>query len=179
MTEKEMIQKIKKQEDEGLSCLIAQYGKYVASVIYEISGCKKEDAEEMAADVFVSFWKYAAHFDENRSVKPWLRETARNIAIDWYRKNRKRAGEIPLDLLGEIGAKQDEWEQHLQKEMLDEAIAALKEPDQEIFLSFYYKNRKIKEIAEEFSLSQGAIKTKLHRSRKQIQKTLQKGGWKI
>lgn len=178
MTEKEMIQKIKKREEEGLACLIEAYGKYVASIIYGVSGCRKEDAEEMAADVFVSFWNHAEGFDENRSVKPWLREMARNIAIDRYRKDAKKEGSIPLELLGEFPTKQDDLEEHLQKEMLEQAVLELKESDRRIFLAFYYENKKIKEIAEEFSLSQGAIKTKLHRSRKQIQKALLKGGLK-
>lgn len=101
MTEKEMIQKIKKREENGMEYLITQYGKYVAAIIYQISGCKKEDAEEMASDVFVAFWKYAERFDENRAIKPWLAETARNIAIDYYRKTKKCVGMIALEDLGE------------------------------------------------------------------------------
>ncbi len=177
MTDKEMIQKIKKREEKGMVCLIAQYGKYVAAIIYQISGCKKEDAEEMASDVFVAFWQYAPRFDENRAIKPWLAETARNIAIDHYRKTKKRVGMIALEDLGEVGEKGDSIEQHLQNQMLKESVLELQEPDREIFTRFYFCNEKIKEIAEKLSLPQATVKTKLQRSRHKIKEAFLKGGW--
>lgn len=177
MTDKEMIQKIKKQDENGMEYLITQYGKYVATIIYQISGCKKEDAEEMASDVFVAFWQYAQRFDENRAIKPWLAETARNIAIDHYRKTKKRANMVALEDLGEVSQKEDDIEQHLQNQMLKEAVSGLQEPDREIFTRFYFLNEKIKEIAKKLSLPQATVKTKLRRSRHKIKEVFLKGGW--
>ena len=48
----------------------------------------------------------------------------------------------------------------------------------EIFIYFYYEQRKIKEISKILNISESKVKTRLHRVRKKIKKELEKGGYR-
>ena len=53
----------------------------------------------------------------------------------------------------------------------------IKEEEKQIFMMFYYKSEKIKEISKQLNISQGKIKTVLHRTRKLIKKKLKERGY--
>lgn len=57
------------------------------------------------------------------------------------------------------------------------ALDNMKEEEKKIFIMFYYKSQKIKEIAKQMNISQGKIKTVLHRTRKVIKKKLKERGY--
>ena len=48
----------------------------------------------------------------------------------------------------------------------------------EIFIYFYYEQRRIKEISKILNVTESKVKTRLHRIRKTIKKELEKGGYR-
>ncbi|MFG6319829.1 MAG: hypothetical protein K1W33_08290, partial [Clostridia bacterium] len=53
----------------------------------------------------------------------------------------------------------------------------IKEIDKDIFIMFYYKQKKIKDIARIFKISETKVKVILHRVRKSIKKNLKERGY--
>ena len=58
-------------------------------------------------------------------------------------------------------------------------LEKMKEEDKEIFMAYYYEERKIKEIAIIFKMSESKVKSKLFRTRNKLRKILKKGGYEV
>ena len=98
MNDYEIIQKLKRREEEGLRDLMKQYSGYVAAIVCNISQgiLSVEDVEELSADVFLSVRNHAAGLMEDRPLRPYLAQTARNTAISRLRKRGEAA--LPLTM---------------------------------------------------------------------------------
>ena len=56
-------------------------------------------------------------------------------------------------------------------------INKLKKEDKEIFISYYYEGKRIKEISIIFNISESKVKSKLFRIRKRLNKILKERGY--
>ena len=61
--------------------------------------------------------------------------------------------------------------------IISKTLANIKEIDKDIFIMFYYKQKKIKDIARIFKISETKVKVILHRVRKSIKKNLKERGY--
>ena len=61
---------------------------------------------------------------------------------------------------------------------IENIVNNMDKESKEIFIYFYYEQRKIKEISKILNISESKIKTRLHRIRKKIKKELEKGGYR-
>ncbi len=61
---------------------------------------------------------------------------------------------------------------------IENIINNMDKESKEIFIYFYYEQRKIKEISKILNISESKVKTRLHRVRKKIKKELEKGGYR-
>ena len=68
-------------------------------------------------------------------------------------------------------------EQREKTKMIKQTIEEMKEEEVEIFKSYYYGGKKIKEIAKFLNISEFNVKTKLYRIRRKIKQELEKGGY--
>ena len=71
---------------------------------YALSVClvyasDREDAGEMLNDGFLKAFKNLKGLKSEDAVLPWLRRIMVNTAIDYYRRNRKRTGDVSLESL--------------------------------------------------------------------------------
>lgn len=184
MTDKELIQAIKNRDEEGLGLLIDRYGIYVSAIIERVGGRQltAEDIEELAADVFAALWNKAETFESHREVKPWLAKTARNTTISRFRKGGAKEQNQTLSLNDDIMILEKNTTDELavrreQQEILNNSVAALGEPDREIFARFYFLNEKIGEIAGRLQINPSTVKTKLRRSREKLREAFEKRGY--
>ena len=53
----------------------------------------------------------------------------------------------------------------------------MKKEEKQIFIMFYYKSKKIKEISKELNISEAKVKITLHRLRKFVKKKLKERGY--
>jgi RNA polymerase sigma factor (sigma-70 family) len=58
-----------------------------------------EDAREMLNDGFLKVFKHLKDLKNLESILPWIRKIMVNIGIDYYRKNRKREDDIPVEMV--------------------------------------------------------------------------------
>lgn len=184
MTDKELILNIKNEDEFSFGLLIEKYGNYVASTIFYISGktVTKEDAEELAADVFIAFWKNAKNFNEEQEVKPYLAKIARNKAISKFRKNCASTDIQALSLEEDIVIIEKDATDELavrreQEDILNEAVKRLKKNEKEIFVRFYYLGQKIADISKKMEIPEPTVKTKLRRSREKLKEAFEKRGY--
>lgn len=177
MDEKALVKKLNRHNRSALEQAVRQFTPYVNTVIIRtLSGrASREDAEELAADVFLSMWNHAGDLDSEQGLRPWLAVVARNKAADWLRLHRATEP-LPEDVpAGEAGPEQ-QAEQREWAERLWAAVNSLQEPDRTLFIRYYYQEEKLKTIAQELGLRQSAAKQRLFRGRKALKAMLSEGG---
>ena len=153
----------------GLARLLDAYGGLIHGVVRRILPRNPEDAEECVADVLVAAWQSAGRLagEPDRPLQGWLALTARHIAIDRYRRLRRRPGTDPLDetLAADwlLEPRTSEGE-----DCIAELVAALPAPDHEIFLRRYYLLEPSRTIAAALGISEHTVNVRLSRGRARL-----------
>lgn len=176
MKEETILRKMQAGDPAGLEVLMDRYLPYVSAVVWNIlrGGMSPEDAEETASDVFLAAWKQAADLQPGR-VKAWLGAVARHKA-----KNKLRQAGQTLPLEDDVldipgpGDPAGELERAEERSLVRRAVFSLPEPDQEIFLRYYYYVQSVREIAAAMDLNESTVKTKLRRGRFKLKELLTK-----
>ena len=156
MEEREALKRLKHREEDALAWFIDRYTAYVSTI--------------------VAFWTHAKEIRPGKA-KAYLGSIARNKAKE---STRKTGRELPLEddmLVISSGTPERELEKREQAAYIRKAVLALREPEREIFLRYYYFYQPVSTIAEEMGLESANVKTKLFRGRKKLKEVLEKGGY--
>ncbi len=144
-------------------------GRSLAEVVYEDYGDKirgyvhthignPEDAEDVAASVFLKITERSGSFDASKSsISTWVFTITKNTVIDFYRR-RKVTEEIPETM---ADASDDSLEAICTEETLKELARALEQmPERlrDIIIFRYYEGMKLKDIAVRMDMSYANIK---------------------
>ncbi|NDV56404.1 sigma-70 family RNA polymerase sigma factor [Parabacteroides sp. 52] len=166
------VQRIQAGDTECFACLLDRYSAQVHSLIVKVVR-NREDAEELAQDVFMKVFKKLSSFKGDSSFSTWIYRIAYNTAISETRKKKQEflaieetqvsnvSEEEVADALGQI----DNSEQILRLEV---ALNRLSEKERFLILLFYMQEKTIEEVAIITGLSAANVKTKLHRIRKRL-----------
>ena len=176
MDERTALEALRSGDESALGWFIERYAAWVATIINNMLLPKltASDAEEAAADVFVSLWRSAARI-RPEGVKAWLGAVARNRALDALRAHKFA---LPLEddalTLPAPGPDETLTEREL-AERTRAAVDAMPEPDRGIFLRHYYYGRSVSEIAAALGMNVNTVKTRLRRGRERLRAELVKG----
>lgn len=149
-----------------MEIIIEEYSHYVYTVIQNITinQLNHEDIEDIMSEVFFLLWKNQSHIEIN--MKGYLATIARTCTYH-YLKKKNNALEFKDDKIGK--------EDYLENIYVKDCLECLDEQEKKIFVLYYYKGYKVKEIAKKENLSSHNIKIKLYRIRKKIKETYQNG----
>src|SRR3989344_1616637 len=150
--------------------VVEQYQRDILNFHYRLCGNRFE-AEDLAQETFIKAYKKLESLKEQEKMKSWLFSIARNVTIDFFRRNKEKS--IPLDnvllenyaratavdYLGDV--MHAEVSQELQK-----CMALLSEEDRMIVKLLYYEGFSYKEICDLLQINQNTLKSRLHRARK-------------
>ena len=140
-----------------------------------------EDKEEIISDIFFILWKNQNVIDKNRDLKPYIAGITKNV-IKTKLKNcaPKYKNECDIEDFQNILYEEKTVELNIEKaEIFNQLIQEIKKLDNseyEILINYYYKEKKVKEIAKEFKLSESKVKITLFRIRKKLKKLLKERG---
>lgn len=104
-SDQELIALAQKGEREAFEEIYRRYGEAIYRYLYaQVS--HEQDAEDMTADVFLSLWRTLGQSRENERVPfyVYLYRIARNRLVDYYRRQRTRAGDTDSPEVGEQNA---------------------------------------------------------------------------
>ena len=177
--EQTILEKLQKQQHSALNEAIEKYTPYVSVIIYNIIGhvMAREDIEETVSSVFIALWQNSEKLDGNKGdIRAYLGATARNQAINKLREVKQHLSfeelETTADIFSISNDPQTELEQREQKSILWDMVHELGEPDNEIFIRYYYYEEKINHIAKCMDLRPSTIKTKLARGRQKLKEKI-------
>jgi RNA polymerase sigma-70 factor (ECF subfamily) len=162
----------------GFAFLVEKYKDMVFTIAVRIAG-NREDAEEIAQDVFVKAYQGLAGYKATSKFSTWLYSIAYNQSVSFIRK--KHLNICSIDNFG-TSIQETFGEDDSRLLLLDDippqyaaqALGKLDKTDQ-IILTLYYQNESmVKEIAKITGLTIANIKVRLFRGRKKLLAELQK-----
>ncbi len=166
-------------DEDSLVALIEEYKGglmlYLTGLVGDIG-----TAEELTEDTFVKLGiKKPKYLPHKASFKTWLYTIARNVAMDYLRKQKRRA-EISLDEMGDL-AEVTLLEQTVirneDKIVLHRALRQLEREHRQILWLIYFEEFDYQQVSRIIGRSLRGTQGLAYRARKALAKQLEKEGF--
>jgi len=160
-----------------------KYGSYCRAIARGILALE-EDAEECVNDTWLRAWN-AMPPQRPGILSAFFGKLTRNLSLDRWRRERaaKRGGsqvEVALHELEDCLPDRRGPEDHLDATETAAAISAFlrsqPELDRRLFVRRYFHMEPLAVLGERFGLTQGQIKSRLHRTRQKLKLALREEG---
>jgi RNA polymerase sigma factor (sigma-70 family) len=91
-----LIESCLKRDEAAMKAFYERFYGFALSVCMSYAN-DPEDAREMLNDGFLKVFKNLKELKTPDAILPWLRKIMVNTGIDYYRKNKKRLTDIPVE----------------------------------------------------------------------------------
>jgi RNA polymerase sigma factor (sigma-70 family) len=140
----------------------------------------REDAEEVAQDIFIKAYRALADFKGASKFSTWLYTIITTTCISFLRKKKLDIHSLDNENVFETienkdsGMSANQVEQKSRVAMVNNAIALLSPDDAEIVTLFYKGEQTLDEIAQVLGVEANTVKVRLHRARTRLKEKMQK-----
>ena len=177
----QLLELAQEYNSQALAKIYDRYAEAIYRYLYRHVG-DAEQAEDLTSEVFVKLLQVLnTRRAPNKHLQGWLYRVARNLAMDWFRKQAKGAP-VPLDehahlmehsdLVMDGDAPSLVVERRQARQQLREAICELTADQQQVILLRFGEGLKIAEVSQVTGKSEGAVKVLQHRAVKRLAKLL-------
>lgn len=182
MNDEKLLELIILNPEKGIHEAMQLYGRAVNTICRSVlRGYEAGLVDEAVSETFFKLWKKSTQFSSEKgtTLKSWLYSIARNTAIDIRRKNGYQMVSIndenEPELIADISVENEMQKREL-KQILNEVIALLGEPDNQVFLCKYFLCMKNKEIANKLQISEKKTENILYRGKAKLKELLAERG---
>ena len=166
------IDRILKGDANAYASLVNKHKNLVFTIAVKILK-NREDAEELAQDVFIKAFEVLNTFKKESKFSTWLYRIAFNMAVSKTRKKKLPTVNLETEIIenfsiDDIVPDMQELSNEEQKNCIEKALNVLPYEENIIITLFYYDDKSIEEISEITSLTVSNVKVKLHRIRKKL-----------
>ena len=178
LSDNEIISKVLTGDHQAYAGLVNRYQNYVFTLSLRIVK-NREDAEEVAQDVFIKAYKYLADFRGASRFTTWLYTIVNNTCISFLRKKKLDIHSLDNEKVFELADNQDSGlranliEQKSKLGMVNEAIGLLNPDDAKILTLFYKAEQSLDETAQILGIEMNAAKVRLHRARIRLKEKME------
>jgi len=177
--EQEWLVKACQGDEDAFTTLVETYQTPVYNLCYRMLG-ESGSAEDAAQETFWRAWQNLNRYDADRSFITWLLSIAAHYCIDQQRKRRVsifELDEFPDFDLGNPNEPTPEKMVSLDEEdgALHSLINQLSPQDRAAVILKYWYDCSEEEISQMLSLTVSAVKSRLHRSRRQLAVLISEG----
>ncbi|MBP9104103.1 MAG: RNA polymerase sigma factor [Chitinophagaceae bacterium] len=178
LNDNEIISEVLNGNQQAYAVLVNRYQNYVFTLCLRIVK-GREDAEEVAQDVFIKAYKYLADFRGAAKFTTWLYTIVNNTCISFLRKKKLDIHSLDNEKVFEVADSQDSGmranlvEQKSRVSMVNEAIGLLSPADAEIITLFYKAEQSLEETAQVLGIEVNAAKVRLHRARTRLKEKME------
>jgi RNA polymerase sigma-70 factor (ECF subfamily) len=172
MPEEDWLQLAINGDDEAFTQLVETYQTPVYNLCYRMLGSENL-AEDAAQETFWRAYRNLKRYDPQRSFITWLLSIAAHYCIDQQRKKH-----LPLFEMDEypdfdvadpqVPNPEQEFFRGQEDAELHGLLAKLSVQDRAVVILKYWYGASEEEISQMLSLSVSAVKSRLHRSRRQL-----------
>lgn len=177
--DKEIISRVLQGEQNAYAELVNRYQSYVFTLTIRMIK-SREDAEEVAQDVFIKAYRSLADFRGESKFSTWLYTITNTTCITFLRKKKLDTHSLDNEKVFEVADSHDSGfranivEQKSRVNMVNAAISLLSPDDAEIITLFYKAEQNLEEIGRILGLEPNTVKVRLHRARTRLKEKMEK-----
>jgi RNA polymerase sigma-70 factor (ECF subfamily) len=134
----------------------------------------RQDAEDVAQDVFLRVFRSLRRWDKQRPLRPWIMGIAVNRCRTWL-SQRSRRPELVNYLQDTAPSRAEDDSTELVAE-IHAALAELRPDYRAVFVMFHEHGHPYEDIAVALDRPVGTVKTWLHRARAELLERLSRRG---
>lgn len=175
----ELIQLVLQGHTASYAELVDRYRNFVFTIVLRyING--REDAEEIAQDIFVKAYRSLADFKGASKFSTWLYTITTTTCLTFLRKKKLDVHSLDNEKVFAAadnidgGMNANGIEQKARIAMVNEAIKLLSPDDAQVITLFYKGEQTLEEIAQIMNKETNAVKVQLHRARTRLKEKLTK-----
>lgn len=178
LNDSEIISRVLNGDQQAYAVLVDRYQNYVFTLTLRMIK-NREDAEEVAQDVFIKAYKYLADFRGASKFSTWLYTIVNNTSITFLRKKKLETYSLDNEKVFEMadsknsGFSANQVEQKSKQAMVHNAIGMLNPDDAEIITLFYKGEQTLDEIAGILGVEPNTAKVRLHRARTRLKEKME------
>lgn len=177
-TDNDIIGRVLSGDQQLYSVLVQRYQSFVFTIALRyVKG--REDAEEVAQDIFIKAYRSLADFKGASKFSTWLYTITTTTCITFLRKKKLDVHSLDNEHVFETADRQDsgmsanQVEQKSRINMVNRAIAMLGGDDAQLITLFYKSEQTLEEIAKILGIEANAVKVRLHRARARLKEKMQ------
>jgi RNA polymerase sigma-70 factor (ECF subfamily) len=172
-TDLELLALTAADDQDAFALLVHRHQAKVFNLAFRFSR-DRQDAEELAQEIFFKVWKYARTFRGQAAFSTWLYRLAVNTCLNHRRKNRNVPEPLPLpgDLAAAGDAAGAEIVGRERQNLLDRALNALPARQKMAVVLALFEGKSYEETAAAMGTSLPAVETLLFRARRGLGQAL-------
>jgi RNA polymerase sigma-70 factor (ECF subfamily) len=169
------VEKLQPTEDAAFEQIMREYGTRVLRLVTFLVK-ERNVAEDITQDVFVKVYRNLPRFRGQSTMQTWIYRIAVNECKGYLRSWAFR--KIWPGSWIKVGS--DASTEHVvmkqyERDELVEQVQSLPPMYRQVIVLHYYADLSIAEVANVLSVSEGSVRTRLHRARQQLKKRMGEG----
>jgi RNA polymerase sigma-70 factor (ECF subfamily) len=158
-----LLEKARSGDRQAFRAVVAAHERKVFLLAYSLLR-NREDALDVVQETFLRLYQKMDTYAEGRNFRGWLLQIAKNLAIDYYRKNngrrREHESETSLDDLNPAAPPDESNPARSDlRDALSRGLARIGERQRLVFVMKHYNGLDYREIAEILRISVGTVKS--------------------
>ena len=177
LTDTDLISRVLQGDSQAYASLVQRYQNFVFTIVLRYLK-SREDAEEVAQDVFIKAYRSLADFRGTSKFSTWLYTIATTTSITALRKRKLDVQSLDKEHVAERaeriegGTNANVVEQKSRVAMVNNAIQLLSPDDAQVLTLFYKGEQTLEEIAQICGKEVNAVKVQLHRARTRLKERM-------
>lgn len=178
-SDNELISQVLKGDQSAYAALVSRYQSFVFTIALRYVK-SREDAEEVAQDIFVKAFRALADFKGTSKFSTWLYTITTTSSITFLRKKKLEVYSLDNEKVFAVadnfdgGMSANQIEQKSKIAMVNAAIGLLGPEDAQVITLFYKGEQTLEEIAQIMGKEPNAVKVQLHRARTRLKEKMQR-----
>jgi RNA polymerase sigma factor (sigma-70 family) len=174
----DIISRILQGDKQIYAELVKRYKNFVFTICMRYTS-SREDAEEIAQDIFVKAYRNLADFRGEAKFSTWLYTIVNTTCITFLRKKRLETSSLDDEHVFaradniDSGMRANQVEQKSRIAMVNEAIGLLNPDDGKIITLFYKGEQSLEEMGAILGIEPNTVKVKLHRARQRLKNKME------
>jgi RNA polymerase sigma-70 factor (ECF subfamily) len=178
-TDSEAMVRLADGEVHALGVLHRRHARTVMAVVRGVdSSLSPEEAEDLCQEVWLTLHRTAGRYQDAGNLKAWVcgiavKKVRGNRRRLWARRAVHRRHGVPTAGIARPGGTETE-ERLASRQSLERALGGLSPGQREVLVLHVVEGLSGAEVAQALGISEGAVWTRIHRSRKAALETLRR-----
>ena len=181
-----LVRRVQAKDEMAFREVVERYQSKVYSIIYGILR-NRNDAEDIAQQVFAKIYFSIGNFDFRSSLLTWIYKITVNECYDYLRKKRVRKLVYESDFSPEESLRMENSEpasdqtpgvdtQLAHHDLIIKLLSKISEEDRSLILLKEVEGHSVEELSQMTGMNENTIKVKLFRARQKLVKAAQRLG---